>query len=885
MTETKNILESDFAGHTSAVPTLLFAREERYRGANLDQSTDDDVNIVQWSADDPHQLTLSLSEEDVPLDTVAGLNWAPFRYRDGEWQAYPIEEYWDELHDRYTTAFAHEYGDDDDPAAARGGAVIVGQTHYLSLYAGVSVTVQSGDKLLTQVDYQTYDRPLGAIIAKAGSAAILFMVNKIIMWHFYQSTTALKTLYEFIQKQKLARYNRNTLDSVVGYGRAIKNYITKWSSSARGMVKLGLVMLGVVILLAAIIGFVVLMKYYMADNTAAKITLAVLVGAVLLYFTVITPILQVANLVLAFKVAVQSLGQTASTFQATKAVLRSSAKFIGMAKVVAIVGLVIAIGIAWGIFIYVLVTEDIPANSVAFDMLLAQTIAATIVAIIMFALSLTIVGTIIVAIVSLIDIILIILGSDWTITGWVTDVITKAIFSYELAIDVDADDLIRISGLDSAFVHPGRGMVEGTEMEFSTTFTTTITHQNPHDWRTHSYMWMYDKDQLRSTTFKYELAPNAQSLSANLGDVSDEWRVSYDHRYWGHRMYTGWKTDTPSTVTALHTGINSRLDLVLSSAYAVPGVECWTLIIIIPWPPVYLPIPVCYEKGVDGSGSDTVGPILFDVLPKTLDEFVDVNSWADGMAFRDADGDGLLAQSYNGNDPDDTTWDTDGDGLSDAWELERSAVAADEGGLFFDPRDPDTDDDGLNDGKEARLGTNPNNPDSDGDTISDYAEAVDGWEFTYAEGKTTWVYSDPLATDPDGDGMDDLFEHTLHTCPGCDPLENRYHPYVWNTSPIGLYTAVSDPDSVVRPTQTFVYTTTVANELKPDLWVRGNTELDPDLLTGGPLGMFFDIAREQSQSLYSDLTVPSDATNQDIELKTTLEAQLHTPSVWAWDPW
>ena len=175
--------------------------------------------------------------------------------------------------------------------------------------------------------------------------------------------------------------------------------------------------------------------------------------------------------------------------------------------------------------------------------------------------------------------------------------------------------------------------------------------------------------------------------------------------------------------------------------------------------------------------------------------------------------------------------------------------------------------------------------DSDGDTISDYAEVKTGWTFTYTTGISLRIYSDPLAADGDGDGMDDLFERTLHTCPGCDPLENRYHPYVWNTSPIGLYTAVSDPDSVVRPTQTFVYTTTVANELKPDLWVRGNTELDPDLLTGGPLGMFFDIAREQSQSLYSDLTVPSDAANQEIELHTTMEAQLHTPSVWAWDPW
>ncbi|MGC9396741.1 MAG: LamG-like jellyroll fold domain-containing protein, partial [Anaerolineae bacterium] len=885
MTATKQVLDDHFTAHTPVTPTLLFAREERYRGANLDLSLDEDSGVVRWSVENPRLLRMTLSEEDAPVETVAGLNWAPYRYKDGEWQAYPIEEYWDELHDRYTAAFASEYDDDDDPGAARGGAVIVGQTHYLSLYVGVSVTVQSGDELLTQKDYQTYDKPLWSTIAKAGRVAILFVVNTIIMWRFYESTTALKALYQFMVKQKLSSYNESTMDTLIRYGRAIKNQMSKWASSARGLKVMGVVMIGVVVLLvAAIVGFYFLMKYYLADNQAAKITLAVLVGALLFYFTVLTPILQTVNLVMAFKVAVGSLGQTVSTFQATKAVLRSSSKFIGAAKVIAVAALIISIGIAWGIFIYVLVTEDIPANSVAFDMLLAQTIAATIVAILMFALSLTIVGTIIVAIVSLVDIVLIILGSDWTITGWVTDVITKAIFSYELAIDVDDKNLVAMGGLDSALVHPGMGMVDGAELEFSTALTTTITHQDPKDWRTKFYMWMYDQDQLRSTTFKYKLHPTSTSLSADLGDVKDDWRVSYDHKFWGHRMYTGWKSDSPSTVTTLETGINHQVNLKLSSAFAVPGVECWTLVIIIPWPPVYLPIPVCYRKGVDGAGSDTVGPIVLDVLPATLDEFVDVAGWADGMLFRDADGDGLLAQTYGGSDPDDTTWDADGDGLSDAWELDKSSIAADEGGQFFDPRDPDTDDDGLDDGEEARLGTNPNHHDTDGDGINDYAEAVDGWTFTYAEGKSIRVYSDPLAADADGDGMDDLFERTLHTCPGCDPLQNRYHPYVWNTSPIGLYTGSDEPDGVVRPTQSFVYTTTVANNVKPDLWVRGDTELDPVLLDGGPLSMFFDIARDQSQTLYSNLTVPDGAANQEIDLTTLMQAQLHTPSVWAWDP-
>ncbi|RLC77612.1 MAG: hypothetical protein DRI81_08290, partial [Chloroflexi bacterium] len=879
-TETTKILDDHFTAVTPVTPTLLFAREQRYRSANLDLDIDDDDNIIQWSDDDPHQLTLALSTDDAPVETLAGINWAPYRYKDDAWQAYPIEEYWDELHKRYAADMESEFSDDDDPAAARGGAVIVGQMRYLSLYVGASNIVMSGDEMLTQAGIQAYDTPLWAKITNYTRKAVFFVIGQILAYRTFHSTLILKEIYGFMRQNRFGSFQEPTLNKLAQYGRAIKNQVAKWLSTVRGIKTLGAVSIGVVVLIfALIVGMTLLIKAYMAGSRGAKITLAVVVGALLGYLTVVTPILKAINLILATS-AMDGISKMAAAGKALKSVTQLK----GLAKAVAIAGLVIAIGITWGVFIYTVVTNDIPANSVAFDTLLAQTIAATILTLILFAISLTLVGAILVAIIVLIDIILTILGTGWTICGFLTKAITKAIFSYELAIDVDADDLAKMGQLGSAVVHPEMGMVAGNEMEFTIPVTTTITHQDPRDGRTHFYMWMYSKDQLRSTTFKYKLHPTSTSLSASLGDVSDDWHVRYDHKHWGHSMYTGWKADTPSTVTTLKAGINSQLDLQMSTAYAIPGVECWTLIIIIPWPPIYLPIPVCYRKGIDGSASDTVGPIVFDVLPATLDEFVDVAGWADGMAFRDADGDGLLAQVYNGNDPDDTTWDTDGDGLSDAWELGKSSIPASEGGQFFDPRDSDTDDDGLDDGMEARLGTNPNNPDSDGDGIGDYAEVKDGWTFTYAEGKSLRIYSDPLAADGDGDGMNDQFERTLHTCPDCDPLANRYHPAVWNTSPIGLYTEVGDPNGVVRPNQTFVYTTTASNELKPDLWVRGNTTLDPDLLTGGPLDMFFDIARDQSQSLYSNLTVPSDAANQDIELKTTLEAQLHTPSVWAWDP-
>ena len=872
-TETVQLLDEHFTPRwtesESISPTLLFAREQRFRSLNLDGNRVGDSTIA-WS-DDNRSLTLNLEPDDVQVQTTASLNWAPYKYQDSEWAAYPIEDYWLELQKRYQEQFGEEFGDKDDPEEVRGGAVVLMQIHYVSLYHGASAVVQIGESVEQQLSWSP-DSPLWATLANAGRKGGLFIIANALV-----ETGVLKALYGLV-KLKTGTWSGAGYRSVAW--KSVKQTCRKWLSNTFAKVKLGLAILGMIATITAILVNALYLSKTQTGNQALRIGLAVVIGVILFASSIVMPILKSAH-----AIATTMLTKGVTAAKATRQVLLKGTS--GVALKLWFASLIIAIGITWGVFIYTVCSHDITPGSVAFSMLLAQTIASTILTVLLFALSLTVIGAIIVNIIVLIDTILMLLGVEWSISGWLTGVIIKAIFSYELAIDVEADDLVKMGGMETAIVDPALGMVDGNQMKFSTTLTTTITHEDPTDWRTRSYMWMYSENQLCSTTFKYQLYPTSTSLSASLGHVYDAWYVSDDHKMWGHQMYTGWKSDLPSTITTLKAGINSQVDLKLTSAYAIPGVECWTLVIIIPWPPIYIPVPMCFGKSVSGSGSDDVGPIILDVLPSTLDEFVDVASWADGMAFRDADGDGLLAQFYNGNDPDDTKWDTDGDGLSDAWELEMSAKPADDGGAFFDPRDSDTDGDGLDDGEEACLGANPNHPDSDGDAISDYAEAKQGWTFTYAEGKSLRIYSDPLDTDPDGDGMDDFFERSLHTCPGCDPLENRYHPYVWNTCPIGLYTEVGDSNGIVRPNQTFVYTTTVANELKPDLWVRGDTELavgGTPPLQGGPLNMFFDIARDQSQSLYSNLTVPSGASNQDVELTTSLEAQLHTPSVWAWDP-
>lgn len=103
------------------------------------------------------------------------------------------------------------------------------------------------------------------------------------------------------------------------------------------------------------------------------------------------------------------------------------------------------------------------------------------------------------------------------------------------------------------------------------------------------------------------------------------------------------------------------------------------------------------------------------------------------------DGDGLNddREAALGTDP--TKPDTDGDGVNDGVEVS--------GGT--NPTRPDTDRDGLNDGQEAIHGTNPVVADTDRDRLSDWAE-VSGVPNIYKQRPTN-----PLLADTDGDGFKD----------------------------------------------------------------------------------------------------------------------------------
>ncbi|CAI1493846.1 putative Calcium-binding protein [Thermococcus nautili] len=127
-----------------------------------------------------------------------------------------------------------------------------------------------------------------------------------------------------------------------------------------------------------------------------------------------------------------------------------------------------------------------------------------------------------------------------------------------------------------------------------------------------------------------------------------------------------------------------------------------------------------------------------------------VPATADSSAYLDTDGDGLsdafelaynethygIVYHLNPANPD-----SDGDGLSDGFELKFGSS----------PFLSDTDFDGLGDAIEAFYGTNPRSPDTDGDHLSDKFEV-------YGDFGVKLPPSDPTSWDTDGDGIDDYFE-------------------------------------------------------------------------------------------------------------------------------
>ena len=460
----------------------MFARQDQYRSFNLDQTAVTTATVT-WgqTTENQNELTLDIPQTAVPLETASTISWAPYLYDDLEaaWKSYPIEQYWEFLGAKIAAGMLAEFV---DPEAA-GGATFLAQTYYVALIQGISNIVQIAEQQL-QTSYYHHDRPLAFSIAN-GSKAIGVLGVKILLEHtLTESNEILQIIFNELNSAK-----RNPAANPLGAtGRAIASIFNKLKSF--GLSSGAAIGAMVLITAAIIIGVSFLVAEALGEDTGgpARIALATIVGAVTFYAGVVAPLMQASSLVSTFRLTGQAgitLAESAASAW-TKAA-KSMETVTKGAKYAAGLGLLLAIGISWTMFGILWDNGTITPGSVAFNTVLAQTLAATIIALIQFALSLTIIGAIIVALFGIVDLLLFILGVNFSLNGWFTEQLGKFIYHFELTVDADIDT----GEPNLTLTNPNRGMAAGATIAATMPITTTITHNDPDDfwgWRVLPYL-------------------------------------------------------------------------------------------------------------------------------------------------------------------------------------------------------------------------------------------------------------------------------------------------------------------------------------------------------------------------------------------------------------
>ncbi|WP_229074822.1 hypothetical protein [Actinoplanes sp. DH11] len=223
------------------------------------------------------------------------------------------------------------------------------------------------------------------------------------------------------------------------------------------------------------------------------------------------------------------------------------------------------------------------------------------------------------------------------------------------------------------------------------------------------------------------------------------------------------------------TGIRLLADASIQDAEAI--VNPWKIIVPAPAAPAGLATAQDDVKRAKSALRDA-DEQLREADPEDATE-ANLAAWKHGFAVlgrfgityegdKDADGVVDVTELRFGSSP--LIADSDGDQLTDLTEIEQLAT-------FTRPNDPDSDDDGTNDGaqdtdgdglsnlREQELGTRLTDPDTDGDGLADGAEIAQGRDPLVADNPpppvsepTAPVPTAPTDTDTDGDGLLDTTE-------------------------------------------------------------------------------------------------------------------------------
>ncbi|MCA9987060.1 MAG: thrombospondin type 3 repeat-containing protein, partial [Anaerolineales bacterium] len=427
MTTTVALLNSNFGvpPTTAITPTLLFAREERYRAASLDNLG----TALFWTGS---HLDVNMDPARVTLDVLAGVNWAMYTQGDDGWASLAADAVWDELARRYDGAFGNE-----EQAVAEGMLVGV-QLFYSSLLVGVNRIVETDGRLLPAApSLYLPDKPLAASVLKGvGSAANLIVARFLLAGLDAIKPAAYNTFFRYLRDVFFHTFFETVASPLSGLMVKI-NKLTKLTGWKLG-VGTGAIIAGTLL----IVGLAVGLAFALGDDDVGRAVLAGVVGLVLAAVMLVGPINELAA-------ALKGTDGIAKTLSRLGGLTRLSTA----SRAAGAIGLIISIGVPIGVFIYQWVEGGLTAGSPEFNYLLAYTIAAVALAILLFVLSLTIVGAIIVALLAIVDIILLIAGVDFSVTTWLTEKLTDNYYTYNQIFDSD----INLGSLDMSLDNPERG--------------------------------------------------------------------------------------------------------------------------------------------------------------------------------------------------------------------------------------------------------------------------------------------------------------------------------------------------------------------------------------------------------------------------------------------
>ncbi|HYF61617.1 MAG TPA: hypothetical protein VD886_02320, partial [Herpetosiphonaceae bacterium] len=362
---------------TTAKPLFLFAREYRFRSTNMDTHG---LNATAWENQSQLALAMNPRNEAQEVQTLASVNIAPYCHQGGAWQACSPTDYLAILDERLAP-----YVYQSDNRAQGWGEATIAEMYHLALQRGLSNVVQSGSLPLPSGFELNTDRLLTALIGQGLVQGGLWVAGQVT-----GSSAVIPNPQALTQSIGNIRLNSNAgISDLSRVGARIKGL----SSSGKSKSSLG----GVAVLLA-------LPVLALGAGAGLGVLGSVNLGGNPLAMQIVTGI---------FDIGVPALGALLTVFDFIKSFSSVKGPVAAVSKVTSVVtsgafiatlGLLFELGTTWGLFIFQVASAGVPPGSPEFTVALSQTISATILAVILFAVGLAGgVGALLIAFASLAD--------------------------------------------------------------------------------------------------------------------------------------------------------------------------------------------------------------------------------------------------------------------------------------------------------------------------------------------------------------------------------------------------------------------------------------------------------------------------------------------------